>query len=248
MYQCICGKEFEKANSFNGHKSHCVIHLQHAGKDVDKILHRTKNNIPWNKGLTKDTDSRVNKNGDSVKNFYEKNPRIKGTPCHTSESKKRIGEAQSYIRRRKIREGTLTPTCNKRYVNCYIQYKNGDKKFLRSSYELIIAIFLDMCNVEFTYEQVRAPYLGSDGNEHSYISDFCINNTVLEIKGQFDSEKLCNQEKAFANIGYRFKILYEEDVFRIRDLLNQTINIYEILDLVKESSKNNNYYTYRLSF
>lgn len=27
MYKCECGKEFENAQSFNGHKSHCKIHL-----------------------------------------------------------------------------------------------------------------------------------------------------------------------------------------------------------------------------
>ena len=27
MYICLCGKSFEKANSFNAHKSHCKIHL-----------------------------------------------------------------------------------------------------------------------------------------------------------------------------------------------------------------------------
>ena len=32
MYKCECGKEFEKPNSFNGHKSHCLIHAKAVGK------------------------------------------------------------------------------------------------------------------------------------------------------------------------------------------------------------------------
>ena len=28
IYKCECGREFNKANSFNGHKSHCEIHLK----------------------------------------------------------------------------------------------------------------------------------------------------------------------------------------------------------------------------
>lgn len=27
MYKCECGKEFDKANNFNGHKSQCIIIL-----------------------------------------------------------------------------------------------------------------------------------------------------------------------------------------------------------------------------
>jgi len=27
MYKCICGKEFEKPNRFNTHKSHCETHF-----------------------------------------------------------------------------------------------------------------------------------------------------------------------------------------------------------------------------
>ena len=26
IYQCICGKTFDNAQKFNGHKSHCVTH------------------------------------------------------------------------------------------------------------------------------------------------------------------------------------------------------------------------------
>ena len=28
MYKCECGKEFEKSQSFNAHKSNCKIHYQ----------------------------------------------------------------------------------------------------------------------------------------------------------------------------------------------------------------------------
>lgn len=32
MYTCICGKTFDKPNSFNGHKSHCKVHLNKTGR------------------------------------------------------------------------------------------------------------------------------------------------------------------------------------------------------------------------
>ena len=31
-YLCECGKEFTTPNSFNGHKSHCKVHLEFCGK------------------------------------------------------------------------------------------------------------------------------------------------------------------------------------------------------------------------
>ncbi len=38
MYKCICGKEFDKPNSFNAHKSHCKLHfLNKYGSDKEFI-------------------------------------------------------------------------------------------------------------------------------------------------------------------------------------------------------------------
>lgn len=41
MYICECGKEFDKPACFNGHKSHCLIHLKALGK-LDNYLERIK--------------------------------------------------------------------------------------------------------------------------------------------------------------------------------------------------------------
>ena len=41
MFKCECGKEFENSQSFNGHKSHCKIHLAAVGK-LDHYLKRQK--------------------------------------------------------------------------------------------------------------------------------------------------------------------------------------------------------------
>ena len=41
MYKCECGKEFEKPNSFNGHKSSCKIHQinKHGSLDFFNLTH-----------------------------------------------------------------------------------------------------------------------------------------------------------------------------------------------------------------
>lgn len=37
MYRCECGKEFEQANNFNGHKSHCIVHQKLKGKEKEYL-------------------------------------------------------------------------------------------------------------------------------------------------------------------------------------------------------------------
>ena len=39
MHICECGKEFDNAQKFNGHKSHCKVHLKAVGK-LDNYEHR----------------------------------------------------------------------------------------------------------------------------------------------------------------------------------------------------------------
>ena len=73
MYKCNkCSKEFEKKQSYCAHRSHC----QKAGR---------KNFSGWNKGLTKDIDSRVANNSNKQNEAYWKN-KLKGRTfeqyCH----------------------------------------------------------------------------------------------------------------------------------------------------------------------
>ena len=37
IYQCECGKTFEKPNSFNAHKSNCRIHFEACGKNISQV-------------------------------------------------------------------------------------------------------------------------------------------------------------------------------------------------------------------
>lgn len=57
LYTCICGKNFETPNSFNGHKSSCEIHLKSKGK--------------WDEKVTRDKITAL-KIGASIKNINNK--------------------------------------------------------------------------------------------------------------------------------------------------------------------------------
>ena len=54
IYKCICGREFDKPNSFNGHKSHCLVNAKQLGKYdylVEVQLKRKENQVKSAKKL-----------------------------------------------------------------------------------------------------------------------------------------------------------------------------------------------------
>lgn len=53
MYKCVCGREFEKSQSYVAHCGHCKIHLGYEPED------RIGSARAWNKGKTKETDPRI---------------------------------------------------------------------------------------------------------------------------------------------------------------------------------------------
>ena len=42
MFKCECGREFENSQSFNGHKSHCLVHAAAVGKSVEQVIKEAK--------------------------------------------------------------------------------------------------------------------------------------------------------------------------------------------------------------
>ena len=50
-YRCVCGREFDKPNSFNGHKSNCLIHLESTGKLSKKLETRELTNNKISRSL-----------------------------------------------------------------------------------------------------------------------------------------------------------------------------------------------------
>jgi very-short-patch-repair endonuclease len=64
MFECKCGKSFEKKDSLSAHKGHCKVYLgeeRHA--EIESAREGKK---PWNFGLTSNTDERVKRNSESI--------------------------------------------------------------------------------------------------------------------------------------------------------------------------------------
>ena len=242
-----CGRICKNSNSHIQHELRCKENPNRLPINDFSTMYKSysdevKKRMNWNKGETKETNS-------SVLSYAQK---LTGRPGpmlgKTFTQPQAARDQQSETRRKRIAEGKITPVTCHRYTNSYIKYQDGTTKFLRSSYELIVAMFLDICGIEFVYETVRAPYYDADGKLHSFLGDFCIGNTVLEIKGDYDSSKIEQEAMAFNSIGYELRVIYEEEVFYIRDLLQDLFDIKTLLREVKDQSKNKNYYVYELSF
>ena len=242
-----CGKLCKNSNSHIQHELRCKenpnrLPINDFSKMYQSYPDEVKKKMNWNKGETKETNN-------SVLSYAQKlTGKPSGTRGKTFKKTQIAKDRQSETRRKRIAEGKITPVTCHRYTNSYIRYQDGTTKFLRSSYELIVAMFLDICGIEFVYETVGAPYYDTNGKLHSFLGDFCVGNTVLEIKGDYDSEKLEQEAAAFSAIGYELRVIYEEEVFYIRDLLQELFDVKTLLKEVKDQSKNKNYYIYELSF
>ena len=254
----FCGKSCHNINSLRQHEIRCKENPDRKDvykdgfnkntKGINKCSHTGK--VCITNGFKNDyIDSEdVIPEGWHLGSFTRGYPGHFRNKSHIEEAKAKISRGVSATRRKRIQEGTITPVTCHRYTNSYIKYQDGSKRFLRSSYELIVAIFLDICNIPFTYESVRAPYKDKNGNEHSFLGDFCIGNIVLEIKGAYDSEKLIQEATAFHEMGYELRVILEKEVFIIKDLLAQLFDIELLLEEAKSKSKAKQYFTYKLSF
>lgn len=99
-----------------------------------------------------------------------------------------------------------------------IRYKNV---WLRSSYELIVAEYLDFLNLRWKYEKVVVDYFDSDGLLHKWLVDFYVEDSDLryciEVKGWVknrDVRKWAAFHKQYPNFG--LLILVQKDVEKIK--------------------------------
>jgi hypothetical protein len=223
-------------------------------KNSDKIKEAHKNGkIPtkqlngkrsWSKGLTKETNKSIKKNGKLhskyLKKLGNKNPFLNWSKKHPKEAILK-NQKQSETRKRLYKEGKLTPALGVgRGKYSYIIYKSN-KKMLRSTYEFIFALFLVYKKIDFNYENIRVEYENS-----TRISDFEINGKIYEIKGISGSHVDLVKE-AFEKNGYKIRVVYSKTIKEIRKFLIR--NGFDINNLelkIKEGHKNKKYFYYDL--
>ena len=140
MYTCICGREFEKRQSYNAHQGRCKINRESKGKPVIDTLNRdNKNHGCWNKGLTKYTDERVKKCGETFSERVKTGeiiPSFTGRK-HTEETKRKMSETA----KKQVAEGkhfvyadlkrTGEPSRPEKWLMEVVQNHVEDKNYIR---------------------------------------------------------------------------------------------------------------------
>lgn len=242
-----CDKICKNNNSLAQHRIRCAknpdrISINDFSKMYSSYSDEVKQRMSWNKGLTKETSESVKLCADKL--IGKPGHMLGKTYVKSAESKQK----QSITRKQRIFEGKIIPNANNRYVKSFIEYADGSRKMLRSSYELILSIFLNICGIEFQYEDVRVPYIDGDGNKRTFISDFRVGNTVIEVKGKCDDDKLSTERITFEENGYMFNVIYHKDIQRISNLLSEIMDIKSIIDNAKILSNSKQYFVYKLNF
>lgn len=160
----LCG--FEIKNNIQKHQETCN------GKGPFRKRPRDPKGLGWAKGLTKDTDIRIKKISETLKNKKTHNK-------HTPETKKKLSEMM--YERYKNGWQNKAGRCKKIPYHSQIA---GDIK-VDGGWELASAKYLDTLNINWNRNTKRFKYLKSDGKESTYCPDFYIKETDLyiEVKG-----------------------------------------------------------------
>lgn len=254
-FTCECGRKFTKSQSLYAHQGRCIIHL---GDDrynkVSKRYHTIEGNYVCECGRKFTTNSSYightshckahlgeeayNRNL-SIRRENLKRVSIMNIGTHKSEESRR---KQSETRKRKYLSGELTPAKGVgRGKYSYLIY-NNTRIMLRSTYEFIYALYLLYNNTKFEYESVRVKSVTDYKYAKSFISDFLIGNTIVEIKG-FKTSKLYHAKAAFESEGYNYKVITWTELSEYYEYLKSKLDIDKVLELIRQgNNKGNKYY------
>lgn len=147
----------------------------------------------WNKGLTKDTDERLKKTSETIKQRFKDG---KLTPSflgkqHTEESKKKIAKFGG------IRQGSG-------------RGKHGWYKgyWCDSSWELAWVIYNLEHDIQFSRNKTGFEYIYNN-KKYKFFPDFITNdNTYIEIKGYIDKKNIAKIQQ-FPN---KLKVILKDDI------------------------------------
>ena len=166
LFCCYCNKQCKNLNSLKQHEIRCP-----KNSERDKLLIDNLSNRGWSKGLTKETDNRVNKNVESRKNFYKKYGGSFKGKHHSEETKKKISKSML----------EYNHSSNKRYSHGKGGYY--DNIYFMSTWELAYYLYLKDCGENIERCKLRFKYTYNN-KEHYYTPDFIVNGKIVEIKGR----------------------------------------------------------------
>ena len=213
----FCGKECKNKNSLIQHKIRCKQNPNRVENYSSPKINR-KGQVPWNKGLTKETDQRIAKGVEQLRLYYTTHDGTYKGRTHTEDYKKYMS--------------TVMTQLNHGHKGRRTHGKGGyiDGLYLMSTYELVYYVYMrdhnyniHLCENRFQYEW--------QGKIHFYTPDFVVDGKIVEIKG-YESERDTVKYKAVENI----TVLYYEDIKHCFDYVTTVYNVKDVTQLYQKNS------------
>lgn len=218
-YCKYCGKECKNLNSLKQHEIRCKDNPDHI--QVIKPKGNTKHHTPWNKGLTKETDSRIKKQGETysqrVKDGTIK-PWQAGLTKETDERVRNIAEKSSESILNKVKLDTWHNSFGKSKL---VEY-NGIS--FHGNWEVEFAKFLDKHKISWIRSTKKFNYIFENKNRF-YTPDFYLTDLdiYIEVKG-YPTEKDYAKWNQFPN---NLKLdIYFGDELLYYNIITEAKNVY----------------------
>lgn len=190
---------------------------KHKGK-----YNRSKDYIPWNKGLTKETDERIKQSSETYKiNFETGKFKIIGHK-HTLETRNKLSEIRS----------KYLDSCKAGFsdVGWYkITNLNGEEFTVRGTWERDFGNYLTDNKILWIRNK-QLKYIKTDNSVHRYNPDFYLpdKDLYIEVKGYFSNKDKEKIKLVLTQHKINLKIIREEEIKKIRD--NPDILLENIVD------------------
>ena len=224
-YICkYCGRECKNTNSLKNHERLCKSNPNRQESPFVKY-NKIKGDV-WNKGLTKESDERVRRNGESISNLY-KSGKIKNW-CDglTKETDKRLFKMSE-----KISDTILENVKNDNWHTSFSKSKIVKYKGIKfhGNWEVEFAKFLDIHNIEWKRNTQKFEYL-FENKIHYYTPDFYLPtfDVFIEIKGYPTQRDFCKWNDFPKD--KRLNIYFGDELYDL-GIINEYKDVYKSVPL-----------------
>lgn len=197
MYICECGRNFEKANSLNGHYSHCLIHRN--GKIA---IDRFKDKRAWCKGKT----------------YEERLGEVKAKEYKATLSLSKINwhkENEISVETRNIlSKKRIFYLENNKGLEWFI-VNNGNKEIkVQGKWEKAVAEWLNDKHIKWDRTTLHFD------KSHRYTPDFYLPeyDWYIEVKGWLRDTDCIKMNKVILEHDIIIKMISKEEYFKLKDL------------------------------
>ena len=247
----FCGKELKSKRALLQHEIRCK-------ENANRIAYQNLSNYinEHRKGKSADNCTDIAKQRQTIITKYKNGyvSPLKGKPGtflgrkHSEESKRLIREHVSKSRKEGYACGRITPAEGVGRGKYSYIVTPTHKYMLRSTYEFIFALYLiHIEKVTFEMEAIRVPAIRPNSYAETFLSDFSVGNTVVEIKG-IASGKDYYIKESFEAAGYDFVELFEDSINNLKlKLIEANIDIDSLLKQVVEGHNSKEYFVYDIS-